>query len=259
MTRQPAWIPDRGDVAHRPWRRLSRPARRGSPVDPRLAAVRDPDRRREPRVDDPQPPVRAVRPVGVHVARRLDRRRRHPVAERHRVARARVPRELIAEYWPWALVVLGVWFVIGAVVPSGRGLTETLALPLAGAADAGVRIRFGAGNLSTRPAAPGNLVDGEFAGGVIHRLGRPGSRRTRAGHPLRPAVDRAAVGLDRRTDGRGPARPEGRHRSESRGPRPARPPRPQPRAPDRRQRDAGHAARAPPVRRWSRRRPVPRR
>ena len=84
------------------------------------------------------------------------------------------PTDLIAEYWPWALVVLGVWFVIGAVVPSGRGLTETLALPLAGTADAAVRIRFGAGNLATRPAAPGNLVDGEFVGGVIHRLVGPG-------------------------------------------------------------------------------------
>ena len=46
------------------------------------------------------------------------------------------PGDLIAEYWPWALVVLGVWFLIGAFVPSGRGLTETLALPLDGATDA---------------------------------------------------------------------------------------------------------------------------
>jgi len=84
------------------------------------------------------------------------------------------PTDLIAEYWPWALVVLGIWFVIGAVVPSGRGLSETLALPLAGTPDAGVRIRFGAGNLTTRPAAAGNLVDGEFVGGVIHRLVGPG-------------------------------------------------------------------------------------
>ena len=84
------------------------------------------------------------------------------------------PTDLIAEYWPWALVVLGVWFVIGSVVPSGRGLTETLRLPLAGAAGAGVRIKFGAGNLTTRPAAVGNLVDGEYVGGVIHRVVGPG-------------------------------------------------------------------------------------
>jgi hypothetical protein len=84
------------------------------------------------------------------------------------------PSDLIAEYWPWALVILGIWFIIGAVVPTGRGLTETLVLPLGGAPDAGVRIRFGAGNLGTRPSAPGNLVDGEFVGGVIHRVVGPG-------------------------------------------------------------------------------------
>ena len=109
------------------------------------------------------------------------------------------PTELIAEYWPWALVVLGIWFVIGAVVPSGRGLSETLALPLAGTADAGVRIRFGAGNLSTRPAAPGNLVDGEYAGGVIHRLVGPGrvelEQDTRYGLPWIERRSAWTVGL----------------------------------------------------------------
>ena len=65
------------------------------------------------------------------------------------------PAELIAEWWPVLLIGLGVWFVIGAVVPAGRGLTETLDIPLGGAPEAEVRIRFGAGNLSTRPAAGG--------------------------------------------------------------------------------------------------------
>jgi hypothetical protein len=109
------------------------------------------------------------------------------------------PTDLIAEYWPWALVVLGIWFVIGSVVPSGRGLTESLALPLAGAADAGVRIRFGAGNLATRPAAPGNLVDGEFVGGVIHRLVGPGrvelEQDTRYGLPWVERRSAWTVGL----------------------------------------------------------------
>src|SRR6185369_14245145 len=57
------------------------------------------------------------------------------------------PGQLVAEYWPWALIALGIWFVIGAVVPTGRGLTETLVVPLAGATEAAVRIRFGAGTL----------------------------------------------------------------------------------------------------------------
>jgi hypothetical protein len=83
------------------------------------------------------------------------------------------PGELISEYWPWALVVLGVWFVIGALVPGGRPV-ESLAIPLGGATRAAVRIKFGAGELVTRPAAPGNLVDGTFRGGVRQRLLGPG-------------------------------------------------------------------------------------
>lgn len=109
------------------------------------------------------------------------------------------PGELISEYWPWALVALGVWFIIGAIVPAGRGLSETLALPLAGATDASVRIQFGAGNLATRPAAPGNLVDGDFTGGVIHRLVGPGrvelQQDTRYGLPWLERASNWTVGL----------------------------------------------------------------
>ena len=104
------------------------------------------------------------------------------------------PGELIATYWPWALVALGIWFVVGAFIPSGRGLTETLALPLAGASEGHVSIRFGAGMLVTHVAAPGRLVDGSFTGGVVHRLRGPGrlelDQDTRYGLPW----------LDRRSD-----------------------------------------------------------
>lgn len=79
------------------------------------------------------------------------------------------PVELVAEWWPWALVVLGVWFLIGAFVPRGRRM-ETLELPLGDAQEARVDIKFGAGELVTRKAAPGRLVEGTFKGGVKHRL-----------------------------------------------------------------------------------------
>jgi hypothetical protein len=79
------------------------------------------------------------------------------------------PVELVAEWWPWALVVLGVWFLIGALVPGGRRM-ETLELPLGDAREAQVDIKFGAGELATRKAAPGALVEGTFKGGVKHRL-----------------------------------------------------------------------------------------
>jgi hypothetical protein len=109
------------------------------------------------------------------------------------------PAQLVAEYWPWALIVLGIWFVIGAVLPAGRGLTETLVLPLAGATAAGVRIQFGAGTLHTRPAAPGNLVDGDFRGGVMHRVVGPGrvelQQDTRYGLPWLERSSDWMVGL----------------------------------------------------------------
>jgi hypothetical protein len=81
----------------------------------------------------------------------------------------RPPLDLIGEWWPWVLLGLGIWFLIGAVIPIGGGPAESLVIPLGGVADAAVRIRFGAGDLAVGPAAPGNLVDGRFIGGVTRR------------------------------------------------------------------------------------------
>jgi len=96
------------------------------------------------------------------------------------------PAELFAEYWPWVLVILGIWFVIGALIPGPRPI-ESLDIPLAGAPTATVRVSYGAGALTTRPAAAGALVDGEFRGGVIHSSEGPGhirlSQDTSAGLP----------------------------------------------------------------------------
>jgi len=109
------------------------------------------------------------------------------------------PAELIATYWPWLLIALGLWFVIGAVLPTGRGLTERLAVPLGTASEASVQIRFGAGTLQTRIAAAGNLVDGEFAGGVLHREPGPGRvelrQDTRYGVPWLERSSTWSIGL----------------------------------------------------------------
>lgn len=80
--------------------------------------------------------------------------------------------DFIAQWWPWALIALGIWFVIGSIAPVGRGLIELLELPLAGVAAATIRIKFGAGRLTSHAAAPGHLVDGRFTGGVSHRVDR---------------------------------------------------------------------------------------
>lgn len=79
------------------------------------------------------------------------------------------PGELIAQGWPWLLVGLGVWFLIGSVAPGGRAPREELSIPLQDLPSATVRIRFGAGTLDSGLAAPGQLVDGRFRGGVVHR------------------------------------------------------------------------------------------
>ena len=109
------------------------------------------------------------------------------------------PGSLLSTWWPWALVVLGAWFLIGAVVPGGSKLVERLSLPLEGATEANVRIRFGGGTLTTGAATPGNLVDGEFRGGVRHRVRGPGrvelERDTTNGLPWVDRQSEWTVGL----------------------------------------------------------------
>jgi hypothetical protein len=109
------------------------------------------------------------------------------------------PSDLISQYWPWALIILGAWFIIGAFVPSGRGLTETLAVPLDGATGAFIRIGYGAGNLTVGPAAAGQLADGTCEGGVITKSHGPGrlelSQDTRYGLPWIERPSRWTVGV----------------------------------------------------------------
>lgn len=83
------------------------------------------------------------------------------------------PGETLSQYWPWVAIGIGVWFVIGAFVPGGPRPTERLALPLDPTVPASIVIRFGAGALTGHAAAPGNLLDGTFAGGVRHRVTGP--------------------------------------------------------------------------------------
>jgi len=81
--------------------------------------------------------------------------------------------QVLAKWWPLGLVIVGVWCVIGALIPLA-GVEEQLAVPLGDVATATVRLRFGAGHLTTGRAQPGNLVDGSFEGGVVRRDDGPG-------------------------------------------------------------------------------------
>ncbi len=71
----------------------------------------------------------------------------------------------------------------GSGAPSTPGWTAgpasvpALAVDLAGASNAEVAIRFGAGRLRIGPAAAGRLVEGTFEGGVVPQPGGPGAIR----------------------------------------------------------------------------------
>ena len=84
---QPDRLADGRDVADRPWDRLPRPARGRPAVEPGVADVPDPHRRRELRDDDPARPIRLRRAVGLHLARRLDRGRLAPAGQHDRADR----------------------------------------------------------------------------------------------------------------------------------------------------------------------------
>jgi hypothetical protein len=86
----------------------------------------------------------------------------------------RRPLDLIGDGWPWVLVALGGWFLLGAFLPIGAGPNERLVVALGGLREASIRLRFGAGELSVAPAAAGNLIDGQFLGGVVRRDQGPG-------------------------------------------------------------------------------------
>jgi hypothetical protein len=86
----------------------------------------------------------------------------------------RGPLETLDAAWPWAAIALGMWFVLGGVLPLRAPAVEAFQRPLGALADAGVRVRFGGGALTVRPAAPGRLVDGTFRGGVTWREPRAG-------------------------------------------------------------------------------------
>ena len=103
------------------------------------------------------------------------------------------PLAALGTWWPIGLVILGVWFVIGALIPLG-GAEEHLAVPLGDVAMADVRLRFGAGHLTTGRAQPGNLVDGSFEGGVVRRDDGPGRIE------LRQDTAYGLPWLDRRSD-----------------------------------------------------------
>lgn len=84
------------------------------------------------------------------------------------------PGDLVAQWWPAALIVLGGWLLLAAAIPGSAKADEQLSMPLAGAGEASVRIKFGGGELFVEHGPDEMLVSGEFRGGVIRRSAGPG-------------------------------------------------------------------------------------
>ncbi len=76
-----------------------------------------------------------------------------------------------AFFWPLALITLGIWLLWGATRhPESQ---EMLSIPLEGATQATVRLRYGAGRVTLAGGAPaGQLLAGKFGGGVIPKIKR---------------------------------------------------------------------------------------
>lgn len=70
--------------------------------------------------------------------------------------------------WPAVIILLGVWMLLVPAFYRGRKLeTETLSIPLQGAAEAKMRLKHGAGKLEVSALEDENtLIAGEFDGGV---------------------------------------------------------------------------------------------
>jgi hypothetical protein len=65
---------------------------------------------------------------------------------------------------------------------------ESLSIPLDGLTEAQVRLGFGGGELTIRPAEPHVLIAGTFEGGVIQKFGNPGTITLEPREPGRPLV-----------------------------------------------------------------------
>ncbi len=78
--------------------------------------------------------------------------------------------EFLAQWWPLALIGFGVIILIGAVWPRGRGIEDTISVPVvSGAEPAEVVLKFGAGTLDVGVGRAGTLVEGTLTGGGRRR------------------------------------------------------------------------------------------
>ena len=79
-------------------------------------------------------------------------------------------------FWPSILILLGLWVILGATF-RGSLNAEKVSVDLQGASQASLKLSHGAGSLTLYAgASPGQLLDGQFAGGVKQKVSRSGDR-----------------------------------------------------------------------------------
>ncbi|MCU0487352.1 MAG: hypothetical protein MUE67_00200 [Anaerolineales bacterium] len=78
---------------------------------------------------------------------------------------------------PLLFIALGVWIIAGSWFGRNELAVEQVSVPLQSTSQADLRLRHAAGRLSISPgAAPGILVEGTCAGGVVITTRQPGDR-----------------------------------------------------------------------------------
>ena len=74
-------------------------------------------------------------------------------------------------FWPTLLILGGVWLLFGSKIRNRDLAEENLAIPLESAREAVIDIHHGAGTLKLgNGASAGQLLEGNFLGGVEHRV-----------------------------------------------------------------------------------------
>jgi hypothetical protein len=88
-----------------------------------------------------------------------------------------LPFDLGAAFWPLLLVLAGVWILVGSIGGKREMPAEAASVPLEGAGQAVLRLRFGGGQLKVSGGASSEEVfKGEFTGGLDRRTRRKGDR-----------------------------------------------------------------------------------
>ena len=79
-------------------------------------------------------------------------------------------------FWPSALILLGGWIMFGYFL-RGNAEAEQVSIDLQGASQASLKLSHGAGRIIVSGgAAPGQLLNGSFAGGIKHTARRSGDK-----------------------------------------------------------------------------------